>query len=164
MIREERILYKSHVLVIWYDVEQLLLCSSDVVSTSIISRKTTKREKHRNMVTRIFFVLLLLSVAISFNVNFQANNNVNNRRSALPLQMKWSISKRKGGGPIGGLNFPEQKVVGQEGELYYHPSKIARLKGVPTSKMRTVPLLPHNSNLAPFGKSISFISSSLSNT
>lgn len=52
---------------------------------------------------------------------------------------------------MGGMNSPDQKIVGQEGELYYHPSKIAKLKDIPTSKVRVVPLLPYNSNLAPHG-------------
>ena len=58
--------------------------------------------------------------------------------------MKWRIGKRKGAGPMsGGLNFPEQKIVGSEGELYYHPSRVAHLKGPVESigKSRTVPLL-----------------------
>jgi len=102
------------------------------------------------MIQTFFLLLVLIIAAFSFNVRYHGNVHKRSSRNSLPLEMKWSISKRKGGGPIG-MNFPEQKVVGQEGELYYHPSKIAKLKEVPTSRMRTVPLLPYNSNLAPHG-------------
>ena len=70
--------------------------------------------------------------------------------------MKWSIGKRKGAGPVGGggMPFADQKIVGAENELYYHPSKVAKLTGVSADsigKMKTIPLLPYNNNLVPYG-------------
>lgn len=71
--------------------------------------------------------------------------------------MKWSIGKRQGMmTPMGGSGgkSPDIKVVGAEGEIYYHPTKVARLTGVPADlvgKMKTIPILPYNNNLAPHG-------------
>jgi ATP-dependent Lon protease len=65
--------------------------------------------------------------------------------------MKWTFGSK---GPMSGGSVVSLGLVGTEGEYYFHPSKLAKLKGPPTvltRKSKTVPLFPHSNVLAPLG-------------
>ena len=99
-------------------------------------------------IVTFLFVYLFESTAFNFNSKFLCETV---RRNSV-VTMKWSIGKRKGAGGPG--NGADTKFIGAEGELYYHPSKVAKLTGVSADtigKQRAIPILPYNNNLAPYG-------------
>ena len=85
-----------------------------------------------------FFVLIGIGLIAFFvcvidSFHLQSPSHAVTSSRKCDVQMKWSIGKRQGmmmpmGGP-GGKMLPDIKVVGTDGEIYYHPTKVARLTG-----------------------------------
>ena len=107
---------------------------------------------------RVLLASLLASLACAFRALSVASAQAHG--SATKLQ-SWRLTSKGGGGMPPGMPGQQQQeisCVGQEGELYFHPSKKASIKlpsgiggGVLVGKPRVIPILPYGQVLSPTG-------------